>query len=251
MKVSHVFVSAALLVSGVAFAQGGQAMTQPAPEAKRQAGMQHEAGMKMGDSMMKLMPKDEQQFAQTLHHANQLEIRLGQLAQQKGQSDQVKEFGKRMVDDHTKADEQLMTLAKTNKWNLNKEPKAANDVQRKMKDAEKATEAKLKALDGAAFDAEYMSHMVADHNMDLAKVSHAAQMFKGSELANQLNQLQPVLTQHRDHALRVLGQLKPEQQMGVGGAGEQPMPMEMPQMDPGMNTETDSEMKDDSGKQME
>lgn len=216
MKFRHAFISAALLVSGVALAQGSQGTMQKGSETGKQGTMQ--------GSMQKLMPKTEQEFAQQLHHANQMEIRLGKLAQEKGENDQVKQFGKRMVDDHGKADEQLMTLAKSQKWNLKKEPKPTNDVQRAMQSAEKADEAKLKALDGPAFDQAYMAMMVADHDADVMKVTHAAQMFKG-EFATQLNQLRPTLMQHRDEAYRVLGQLKPSQQMGVGGANMGGMPM--------------------------
>ena len=39
------------------------------------------------------------------------EVQLGQLAQQNGQSQAVKDFGKRMVDDHSKANDQLKQVA--------------------------------------------------------------------------------------------------------------------------------------------
>jgi putative membrane protein len=39
------------------------------------------------------------------------EVELGKLATEKGQSDEVKKFGQRMVDDHGKANDQLKQLA--------------------------------------------------------------------------------------------------------------------------------------------
>jgi putative membrane protein len=42
------------------------------------------------------------------------EVKLGQLAQQNGSSDAVKEFGKRMETDHSKANDQLKDIASKN-----------------------------------------------------------------------------------------------------------------------------------------
>ncbi len=85
------------------------------------------------------------------------EVKLGQLAAQKGSSDEVKAFGQKMVEDHTKlntdmaqvADSMGVMLPKT----MNKEDQAEYD--------------KLNALSGDAFDTEYLSFMVKDHHKDL------------------------------------------------------------------------------------
>ena len=40
-----------------------------------------------------------------------MEVAMGKLAEEKGQSDDVKSFGKRMVADHSKANDELKSIA--------------------------------------------------------------------------------------------------------------------------------------------
>ena len=53
-----------------------------------------------------------------LHHANQMEVAAGKLAEEKGQAKDVKSFGKTLVTDHTAADKKVMALAKAEKIEL-------------------------------------------------------------------------------------------------------------------------------------
>src|SRR5580765_5019376 len=59
------------------------------------------AGMTMADET----------FLKKAAQGGMAEVELGQLAVQKASSDQVKQFGQRMVDDHSKANDQLKQLA--------------------------------------------------------------------------------------------------------------------------------------------
>jgi putative membrane protein len=81
------------------------------------------------------------------------EVQLGQLAQEKGQSDQVKQFGARMVQDHTQANDQLKSIAQAKGIAL---PAAVEGKHRKHLE-------KMQNLSGAEFDRAYMKHMVDDH----------------------------------------------------------------------------------------
>src|SRR5215213_1268077 len=47
-----------------------------------------------------------------LHHANQMEIEAGKLAQEKGSSKAVKAYGKTLVRDHSAADKKVLATAK-------------------------------------------------------------------------------------------------------------------------------------------
>ena len=85
------------------------------------------------------------------------EIQLGQLAAQKGGSDEVKQFGQKMVDDHTAL-------------NASMQPSAdAMGVRAPTKLAKKdqAEYDKLNALSGPDFDKEYLAYMSKDHHQDL------------------------------------------------------------------------------------
>lgn len=85
------------------------------------------------------------------------EVQFGKLATQKGASDDVKSFGQKMVDDHTKLNEKMGAIADSMgvmaPKHLNKEDQAEYD--------------KLNSLSGDDFDKEYIAAMVKDHHADL------------------------------------------------------------------------------------
>ena len=81
------------------------------------------------------------------------EVELGKIATEKAASDEVKKFGQRMVDDHSKANDELKTLAQNKKFTL------PTDIDAKHK----AERDRLSKLSGAAFDRAYTQAMVAGH----------------------------------------------------------------------------------------
>jgi putative membrane protein len=85
------------------------------------------------------------------------EVKFGQLAVQKGSSDDVKAFGQKMVDDHTKLNNEMARVADAMGVML---PKSMNKEDQAEYD-------KLNALSGNDFDMEYLSFMVKDHHKDL------------------------------------------------------------------------------------
>ncbi len=92
------------------------------------------------------------------------EVQLGQLAQQKGASQGVKEFGQTLVTDHGKAKEQAAQLAQ----------QAGMQVPDGIKDGAKQEMTKLQGLSGADFDKEFASYMVQDHKKDIDKFQQQA-----------------------------------------------------------------------------
>jgi putative membrane protein len=97
-------------------------------------------------------------FAKKAAQGGMAEVKLGQLAQQKGTADSVKKFGARMVEDHGKAGDELKQVAAQEKITL------PTDVSAK----DKATYDMLSKLSGAAFDRAYARDMVRDHEEDIA-----------------------------------------------------------------------------------
>jgi putative membrane protein len=81
------------------------------------------------------------------------EVKLGELASQKAQNADVKAFARMMVQDHTKAGEELKQVA--NQHNI-QAPAELDDEHRDKVD-------RLSKLQGAQFDREYMNTMVDDH----------------------------------------------------------------------------------------
>ena len=93
------------------------------------------------------------------------EVQLGQLAVQKAHSEDVKQLGQKMIDDHTRMGEQMRDVAQ--KEGI----KAPAGKDAKDKDLEK----KLRKLSGESFDKAYIAAMVKDHRQDLAEYKKEAE----------------------------------------------------------------------------
>jgi putative membrane protein len=95
----------------------------------------------------------DRKFAMTAAMDGMAEVELGRLATERGASDAVKQFGQRMVDDHSKANDELKQWAATAGVTL---PTALDAKHR-------AVVSKMSGLSGAAFDRAYAKEMVKDH----------------------------------------------------------------------------------------
>lgn len=126
------------------------------------------------------------EFMMTAAQGGQMEVQLGQLATQKAAHADVKQFGQRMVDDHTRASQQLMQLA--SQLNVSLPQDLSSEGQQTMD--------RLSKLSGAAFDREYMSQMVKDHQKDVAEYERMSQQADNPDLKNYAS---TTLTTLRDH----------------------------------------------------
>jgi putative membrane protein len=86
------------------------------------------------------------------------EVDAGRLAQDKGNSQQVKDFGAMMVKDHSAANEKLQALASSKGISL---PTSASVGQM-------ATKAKLDVLSGDTFDKSYIKGQISAHRQTIA-----------------------------------------------------------------------------------
>ncbi len=96
-------------------------------------------------------------FMEDAAQGGMAEVELGKLAAQKAKDPEVKKFGQMMVDDHSKANKELMDLAKTKNFT----PPAGLGSHQSVVD-------KLKGLSGADFDKAYVDDMVDDHETDVS-----------------------------------------------------------------------------------
>jgi len=134
------------------------------------------------------------------------EVELGQLAVQKASSEDVKKFGQRMVDDHSKANDQLKQVAAQQHVNLPQEPNAKD----------KATKARLEKLSGDQFDKAYMNDMVKDHKKDVAEFTRESKMAKDPAVKSFAEQTLPTLKEHLKEAERIA----PKQQQAERTSGQ-------------------------------
>lgn len=118
------------------------------------------------------------------------EVELGKLATQKASSEEVKKFGQRMVDDHSKADDQLKQLAQQKGVDLPTQPGAKDQ----------ATKNRLEKLSGEQFDQAYMKDMVKDHTKDVTEFKKESTSAKDPDVKNFASQILPTLQDHLKEA---------------------------------------------------
>jgi len=129
-------------------------------------------------------------FAKKAAEGGMAEVKMGQLAQDKGTADSVKKFGARMVEDHSKAGNELKGVAAQEKITL------PTDMSTK----DKATYEMLSKLSGAAFDRAYARYMVRDHEEDVAEFSKEANNGHNPAVKDFATQTLPTLKDHLKEA---------------------------------------------------
>jgi putative membrane protein len=135
-----------------------------------------------------------------LHAANQSEVDLGKVAEQRGHDKAVKGFGKHMVKAHTGMDKDLQSWAKKNKVTVGSPPAEATQEAQQTKD-------RLQQLSGAEFDKAYMQAMAEDHAKDLDKVKTFEQQTDNKSLKKLLEKAGKEIASHKKDADKLVQKL--------------------------------------------
>ena len=136
------FLSALILSTLAATLSLAQSSTMPA----------HPDTSNPADKSSSGVPADNT-FMKTLAAGGIAEVEAGKLAESRASNSEVKEFAQKMVNDHSKNNEQLKALAARKQVALPTTPDAEHTKEKE----------KLEKQSGAAFDAEYMQGQVKDH----------------------------------------------------------------------------------------
>ncbi len=129
----------------------------------------------------------ERAFVSKALEGGEAEVQFGQLAQQKSQSNDVKQFAQKMVSDHTQmADKWFKPVAKQLGVS---EPKGPSKKDKKEI-------AKLQGLSGDDFDREYITMMVKDHQQDLKDFKDEAQVAQDPNVKQVAQQGSNIISQH-------------------------------------------------------
>ncbi len=131
-------------------------------------------------------PMSDRTFVEKAAAGGLAEVELGKLAEQKGTNDQVKSFGRRMVEDHSKANDELKTLAQSKNITL---PADLDTHDQALKD-------RLSKLSGPAFDHAYMQAMVSDHRKDLNEFRRESTAGKDADVKTFASKTLPTLEDH-------------------------------------------------------
>ena len=138
----------------------------------------------LAGSSTQALAKSDTAFLTEAIQINLAEISVGDLAQKNGGSDDVKSFGKMLVDDHTASNTKATSLAQANGVTPPTEPKAA--------DKQKHDE--LAKLSGADFDREFAKAMAKGHEEAISKFEAAS---KGDDdIAKFAQETLPTLQKH-------------------------------------------------------
>ena len=132
------------------------------------------------------VPAADRAFAEKAAMGGAAEVQSGRMAEQKGMNSQVKQFGARMVQDHSKANEELKSIASAK----------GVAVPAEMDKSVLKEKEKLEKLAGAKFDREYMSHMVKDHKKDVKEFANEAKNAKDGDVKNFAAATLPTLQEH-------------------------------------------------------
>jgi putative membrane protein len=138
-------------------------------------------------------------FVTKIAQVGTAEVELGNLALQKTQRDDVKKFARRMVDDHTKAGDELKALAmrKNITW-----PGDLDAEHTSLRD-------RLSKLSRAAFDQAYMQAMVDGHRKVAAEFRAEAESGADADVKDWAAMTLPAIEAHLEHAESVSRSVHP------------------------------------------
>ena len=115
-----------------------------------------------------------------------MEVTMGKMAEQNAQSDDVKSFGKRMVTDHSKANDELKSIASKKGFQLPSKEHSGKWTS----------------------DKAYMDMMVKDHEKDLAEFKEEASSGSDPDVKKFADDTAKMVQEHLDLAKETHGKLK-------------------------------------------
>ena len=118
-----------------------------------------------------------------------LQAKLGKLAEEKGSSPSVKEFGKRMAADYAKVNEEIAAAAKQSAY-----PRPVL-----LRDDKKVAD-RFSGMDRAAFDKAYMTEMLKQHDDQVALFRQESEKGKVVVLKQLASKMLPELEQRQSLA---------------------------------------------------
>jgi putative membrane protein len=142
--------------------------------------------LQMDAGSQKMMKAADVAFALKAAQGGAGEVQLGQLAAQKGGSAEVKAFGQQMVEDHTKASENLKSVA----------GKESLTLPSSMDAKDLTLYTKLQYESGSKFDKDYVRAMVKDHRDDVKEFQKEADKGQDPLLKAFAAQVLPMLQAH-------------------------------------------------------
>jgi putative membrane protein len=198
-----VLTGALALCGSMAIAQAPRDASGPASQTPGQSpSMDQQQQMNGMQGPNQPTPMDRM-FVSKAMQGSMAEVQLAQLTLQKSSNDQVKQFAQRMIDDHTKLNEQMKPVA--DQLGV----KAPDQISK----GDRKTIAELQGLSGSAYDQAYIRDMVKDHKQDLGQFQTEASSGQDQTVKDAANQGSKVIAQH----LQMAQQLAKDQNVPMSG----------------------------------
>ena len=153
-----------------------------------------------GENHGQLSRKDFK-FVRDAAQGGMLEVKLGELAKEKGANQTVKQFGDRMIKDHSKANDKLKELA----------TQKGVTLPTQLTRREESELERFQKLSGKEFDKAYAAHMVKDHHKDITEFQDAAKSAQDSDVKNFAQQTLPTLEDHHKLAQEMESSVKQQE----------------------------------------
>jgi putative membrane protein len=138
-------------------------------------------------------PFNDTSFVQKVASGCKAEVMLGKIAEQQGKNEAVKKYGERLVNDHTKANEQLMKVAQS----------AGIQIPEKMDEHCQHMVDTFKDYKGTNFDSDFIKSMVTDHEKCIALFTQASKEAKNPAVKEWATETLPVLKTHLEIAKKI------------------------------------------------
>jgi putative membrane protein len=207
MNFSTIYGKRAVALAGAMLLCGSMGLAQmrdSAPPPGQSPGQQTPSTDQMNGMQTAGQPSPvDRMFVSKAMQGSMAEVQLGQLTLQKSTNEQVKEFAQRMIDDHTKLNDQMKPVAQ----------QLGLTVPNEVSKSDRKTIAKLQALSGPAYDQAYIKDMVKDHKQDLNEFQMEASSGQDQTVKDAANQGSKVIAQH----LQMAQQLAKDQNVPSAG----------------------------------
>jgi len=196
------------------------------------------------------VPLSDEQFVVRVAVCGQAEIQLGKLAAERASADEIKRYGQLMVNDHSKALEELRAYAAKKNILLpaapaqsepakpSTSPPTTTPKQPETPNAGKTETAtpdynqphreafeRLSKLQGAEFDRAFVHQMIQDHQMAVTMFTAQSTVAQDAELRSWITNTLPTLQAH----LQQIRDIATREQIPVSEAGR-PLPTSQPQL---------------------
>lgn len=148
----------------------------------------------------------DESFVIKAAHGGMEEVEMGKMAAQKATDPRVRQFGQRMVDDHSRANDELMAIARQKGIEAGSMSSTDSNSRGTTASANTGSDSKMQkmsGMSGAQFDRAYMRDMVSDHENDVAEFEQASRTVKDADLKAFIDKTLPTLREHLSEARNI------------------------------------------------